>query len=58
MNEVKGSSPITELGKCNELWVFGKNITNGMQMEIDKARKRHMTIRYFTEEMEEVEPCN
>lgn len=46
------------LGKCNELWVFGKNITNGMQMEINKAKKRRMTIRYFTEEMEEVETCN
>lgn len=49
---------IVFLGKCNELWVFGENITKGMQMEIDKAKKRRMTIRYFTEEMEEVEPCN
>lgn len=46
------------LGKCNELWVFGENITKGMQMEIDKAKKRRMTIRYFTEELEEVETCN
>jgi hypothetical protein len=46
------------LGKCNELWVFGGNITNGMKMEIDKAKKRRMTIRYFTEDMEEVETCD
>ena len=45
---------IVFLGKCNELWVFGENITKGMQMEIDKAKKRHMRIRYFTEDMEEV----
>lgn len=49
---------IVFLGKCNELWVFGEYITKGMQMEIDKAKKRHMTIRYFTEDMEEVETCN
>ena len=49
---------IVFLGKCNELWVFGETITNGMQREIDKAEKRRMTIRYFTEEMEEVTSCN
>lgn len=46
------------LGKCNELWVFGGNITSGMEREISKAKKRRMTIRYFTEDMEEVETCN
>lgn len=46
------------LCKCNELWVFGENITNGMQREINKAKKRNMTIRYFTEDMEAVETCN
>lgn len=42
------------LGKCNELWVFGERRSEGMQQEIAKAQKRHMTIRYFTEEMQEV----
>ncbi len=42
------------LGKCNELWVFGGRRSEGMQQEIAKAQKRHMTIRYFTEEMQEV----
>lgn len=42
------------LGKCNELWVFGGRRSEGMQQEIAKAQKRHMTIRYFTEEMREV----
>ena len=45
---------IVFLGKCNELWVFGDNITNGMQREIEKAKSRRMPIRYFTEDMEEV----
>ena len=49
---------IVFLGKCNELWVFGETITNGMQREIDKAKQRRMTIRYFTEELEEVTTCN
>lgn len=42
------------LGKCNELWVFGQCRSEGMQQEIAKAKKRRMTIRYFTEEMQEV----
>ena len=40
------------LGKCNELWVFGERRSEGMQQEIAKAKKRRMTIRYFTEEMQ------
>jgi hypothetical protein len=48
---------IVFLGKCNELWVFGEVITKGMQREIDKAKERRMTIRYFTEELEEVHNC-
>ena len=42
------------LGKCNELWVFGGHHSEGMQQEIAKAKKRHMPIRYFTEDMQEV----
>ena len=41
------------LGKCEQLWVFGAEITDGMAAEIGKAKKRQMTIRYFTEECEE-----
>ena len=42
------------LGKCSQLWVFGSKITEGMQREIDWATKRQKSIRYFTEEMQEV----
>lgn len=42
------------LGKCNELWVFGSTISNGMAQEIEKAKKRKQLIRYFNEKLEEV----
>lgn len=42
------------LGKCSEVWVFGNAITEGMAHEITLAEKRKMTVRYFTENMEEV----
>ena len=41
------------LGKCEQLWVFGVRITDGMAAEIAKAEKRQMPIRYFNEDCEE-----
>ncbi len=41
------------LGKCEQLWVFGEKITEGMTMEIARAMMRGIPIRYFTEECEE-----
>ena len=35
------------LGKCDEIWVFGERMSEGMEREIAKARKRNMPIRYF-----------
>lgn len=42
------------LGKSNELWVFGDVISKGMAHEIDVAKKRKQTIRWFSEKCEEV----
>ena len=42
------------LGKCDELWVFGENVSAGMKAELDKTKRRNMVIRYFTTECEEV----
>lgn len=42
------------LGKCNELWVFGDIISDGMANEISIAKKRKQTIRWFNEKCEEV----
>lgn len=41
------------LGKCEQLWVFGSRITDGMAAEIARAKKRGMPIRYFTDTCEE-----
>lgn len=35
------------LGKCDEVWVFGDEITEGMKKEITVADRRKQTIRYF-----------
>lgn len=42
------------LGRCKQVWVFGEKITDGMKLEINKAKKRYINIRYFTEECEEI----
>ena len=41
------------LGKCEQLWVFGDRITDGMAAEIARAKKRQMPIRFFTDECKE-----
>lgn len=41
------------LGKCHELWVFGNRISSGMTVEIKKARRWNIPVRYFTTECEE-----
>lgn len=41
------------MSKCVELWVFGETISSGMKAEIDRAKRKKMKIRYFTEELEE-----
>ena len=42
------------LGKCDQIWVFGSRVSAGMAAEIEKAEKKKMPVRYFTEELEEV----
>jgi hypothetical protein len=42
------------LGKCDELWVFGSHISPGMVAEIDKAKRRLIPTKYFTENCKEV----
>lgn len=37
------------LGKCNEVWVLGDDITEGMKIELGVAKKRKQTIKYFSE---------
>lgn len=42
------------LGKCEELWVFGNTVSQGMANEISIAKKRRQKIRYFSEDCKEV----
>ena len=41
------------LTKCKELWVFGDKLTEGMTRELKRAKWRGITIRYFSEDLEE-----
>lgn len=38
---------------CEELWVFGPRISEGMKKEIEFARNAEIITRYFTADMEE-----
>lgn len=41
---------IVLLGKCDEVWVFGDRISEGMRAEIQKAEQYAKKIRYFSGE--------
>lgn len=45
------------LAKCKEIWVFKvcNKISDGMAVEIEKAKQRKIPIRYFNELCEEVD---
>ena len=45
---------IVLLTKCAELWVFGETISNGMSIEIEKAKRKNKPIRFFSTACEEV----
>ena len=42
------------LAECRELWIFGTRISDGMKREIMTAKWRHIRIRQFNEDMEEM----
>ena len=41
---------ISLMWQCDECWVFGDEITEGMKMETGFAEKLNITIRYFSED--------
>ena len=41
------------LSRCHELWVFGDRISTGMSIEIKRAKRWNIPIRYFTTQCEE-----
>jgi CxxC motif-containing protein len=44
-----------EITRCKQLWVFGINLTDGMLDEIVFATKKNIPVRWFTENMEELD---
>ena len=43
------------MGKCDEVWLFGGIVSKGMRLELAKARKRGMRVRFFNDKCEEVQ---
>ncbi len=31
---------------CDEIWVFGQNLTVGMDKEVNFARQKHIPVKY------------
>lgn len=48
------SMDIVLLSKCSELWVFGERISQGMSIEIEKAKRKGQPIRWFDSNCKEV----
>ena len=48
------SMDIVLLSKCSELWVFGERISQGMSIEIEKAKRKGQSIRWFDSNCKEV----
>lgn len=46
---------IVLLTKCAEVWVFGSRISKGMGIELEKAKRKKMRIRCFSEDCREVQ---
>ena len=44
---------IVFMGKCEEIWVFGDVVSEGMAAGIDKAKRMKKKIRYFTDDLQE-----
>jgi hypothetical protein len=38
---------IVLMSKCSEVWVFGEKISNGMKIEVGRAKSKGYKLRYF-----------
>lgn len=43
------------MDRCAEVWVFGSYFSKGMKAEIQRAKRKGYTIRYFNEVLKEYE---
>ena len=41
------------VGECNQLWVFGERVSDGMAAEISEAARLGLPIRWFTTDCKE-----
>lgn len=41
------------MSKCSEVWVFGHNVSSGMDTEIKRAKWKNYPLRYFNEKCQE-----
>ena len=41
------------MSKCAEVWVFGSYISSGMEAEIERAKRKNYSIRYFSTDLKE-----
>jgi hypothetical protein len=46
------------LEKCDEIWIFGNLLSEGMKKELYSAITRRKPIRYFNESCQEVKKMN
>ena len=44
------------MSKCAELWVCGDTVSGGMAAEIERAKRKNYTVRYFSSDLKEVQP--
>ena len=44
------------MSKCAELWVCGDTVSGGMAAEIERAKRKNYTVRYFGTDLKEVQP--
>jgi len=42
------------MDKCDEVWIFGAELSAGMKAEYDRAKRKGYLIRHFTEDCREV----
>ena len=41
------------MDRCSEVWVFGGTVSKGMAAEIARAKRKHIPLRFFTEDLKE-----
>ncbi len=48
---------ILQMKQCDEIWIFGTEISKGMEYEIEKAKGMNIVARMFDEELNEISPA-